>query len=123
MAQMQPGSFTGALGRSTNQVDGEDSRIGPVLAWAVPHPEVSTHQVVSSEPEALKHAAGLNVPDINRQVFWFLIQLLDTALDDIVTHVQNRGLELWRTLHVRWDNRAQRALWIKMRQGQVADRE
>ena len=51
------------------------------------HPDVITLQVESSDPEALKHAAGLNVPDISRQIFGFLIQLLGPSLDGVVTHV------------------------------------
>lgn len=86
--------------RDIGLMDGGYIRIGPLLEWAVQHPDGITLQVESSDPEAMKHAAGLNVPDSSR---------------DVVTHVQHRGLGLWRTLHVRWVNWVQRAFGIKMR--------
>ena len=79
--------------RVISVMDGEDIRIGPRLVSAVQHPDVITHQVESSDPEAFQHAAGLNIADISLQVFGFLVQLLGPGLDDVVSHVQRRGFE------------------------------
>ena len=86
-----------------------DSRIGSLLSWAVKQKEAISRSAEIGHREM--ETSGLDVAEVSEKIFRFLVQALNASNDDMVDQAQNRGLELWRMLHDRFEHRADTALW------------